>query len=231
MIETDKRTSLWVLMALSLLPAFQTAVSVHWQWHTPITYPALKAVIIAMPIVVWLAIRRPRREVLELTGCRRTNLLPGLVAGAILAAAILGSYYAVLRPIVDPTPVAAKVRSMGLLERYWLMAAVVSLWNSLVEEYYWRAFLLGELRRWTGRALPLCVLCGALFGLHHIFALAGVLAPSVTALCVLGTMIAGGVWSWMRLRGYSIADCYVSHVIADLSVFWVGYDLITRSCP
>ena len=216
-----------LLAALLLLPAVQTAVSVYWQWHTAITYPLLKAVMIAIPMVIWLRWRRRGVNIRQRAGWRRTNCLPGLCVGAAMAAVILGGYYAVLRSLIDPAPVAAKIRSLGVLEHYWLMAIVISLWNSLLEEYYWRAFLVGELAgRWRAAAV-ICV-AGGLFGLHHFFALLSAFDWPLVALGVAGTMLAGAVWTWMRVSGRSIVDCYVSHVLADLAVMWIGYDMITR---
>ncbi len=224
-----KRIPLILLVAVGLLPGVQTAVSVYWQWHTPITYPAFKILMIAVPIAVWLWARRGRREVCELVGLKRPNLPVGIAVGLLMSAIILCGYYLFLRPTLDPGPVLAKVRSLGVLKYYWVMAVFISLLHSLFEEYYWRGFVLGELAGWVSRGWTTCLVAGALFGIHHIFALGSLFDWPVVVLATLGTMLAGATWSWMRLRGYSIWDCYVSHVLADLSVMWVGYDLITRA--
>ena len=63
---------------------------------------------------------------------------------------------------------------------------------------------------------------------HHIFAMVSLFDWPIVVLCVLATVAAGLVWSRMRLLGYSIWDCYISHVFADLAVMWIGYDLILR---
>lgn len=215
-----------LLALVCLLPTVQTAVSVYWQWHTAVTYPALKALMIAVPIVVWVTSGRTRAQVKSLVGWKRTSFLPGLAVGGLMAGVILVGYYALLRPMIDPAAVADKVRSLGVLKYYWAMALVIALWNSLYEEYYWRGFILGELRGWTRKLWTPCIIGGALFGIHHVFAVLPVFHLPLAALCVLGTMVAGGVWSWMRLRGDSILDCYVSHVLANLSIMWIGYDLI-----
>ena len=227
--RTPKRMPLVLLALVCLVPAVQTAVSVYWQWHTVITYPALKALMIAVPVVVWLTSGRTRAEVKELVGWKRTSFRPGLAVGGLSAGVILTGYYVLFRPMIDPTPVADKVRSLGVLRYYWAMALVIALWNSLYEEYYWRGFILGEFRAWTQKLWAPCVIGGALFGIHHIFAVLPVFRLPLVAMCVLGTMVAGGVWSWMRLRGLSILDCYLSHVLANLSIMWIGYDLIVRA--
>lgn len=216
-----------LLAAMFLLPAVQTAVAVHWGWHTPITYPAMKVLMIVLPVVVWLALRRSRRQIFDLAGLKRTHLAAGLVMGVAMSAVILAGYYLVLRGRLDPAPIVAKLQELGLTDHYWRMAVFVALGNSLFEEYYWRAFLVGEVRAWTSSPAAVCLICGVLFGLHHVFAMAQIFPAGWVAFFVVGTMVAGGVWSWMRVRGVSIWDCYVSHVLADFSIMWIGWDMIS----
>ena len=156
-------------------------------------------------------------------------MLPGLSLGLLMSTVILAGYYLVLRSTIDPALMLAKVDSLGLLKVYWIMALFISLLHSFFEEYYWRGFLLSELRNWIPGIFLLSVVSGMIFGIHHIFAMLSLFPWPVLSFCVLGTMLAGGIWSWLRLRGYSIWDCYLSHLFADLAVMWIGYDLILRA--
>lgn len=152
--------SLLLLAMFCLLPAFQTVVSVYWKWHTAVTYPVLKAIMIVIPVIVWLKPRRSRAIIQERLGLKRTNMFPGLCVGVLMDGVILSSYYAVLRPIIDPSLLLAKIRSLGLLKHYWIMALTISLWNSLFEEYYWCGFIMSELQGWSLTMPTLCVLGG-----------------------------------------------------------------------
>ena len=225
----EKKTPLLGVLLFCFLPAIQTAVSVHFQWHTAITYPTFKLLMIAIPIVVWIASGRTGPQIKNLVGLKRTNMLPGLFLGLLMSAVILAGYYLVLRSTIDPAPLLAKVDALGLRQGYWIMALFISLLHSFFEEYYWRGFVLSELRNWIPGILVLSVVSGMIFGIHHIFAMLSLFSWPVLSFCVLGTMLAGGIWSWLRLRGYSIWDCYLSHLFADLAVMWIGYDLILRA--
>ncbi len=227
--QAAKRTSLPLLALFCLLPAIQTAVSVHLQWHTNFTYPAFKLLMVALPITVWWLSGLSLTEVYRVCGCRRTRMLAGLALGLLMAGAIVGAYYGLLRSRIDPTGILSKVRSLELLDYYWVMALFISLAHSLFEEYYWRGFVLSQLGGRISGIWPLSVTAGVVFGIHHTFALLSLFDWPIVALCVLGTMAAGLVWSRMRLLGYSIWDCYISHVFADLAVMWIGYDLILRA--
>jgi len=217
-----------LLFIFCLLPAVQTLVSVYWQWHTPVTYPTLKSVMILIPILVWHHWRRLGISVRERLGWTRPSLKGSLGMGVLMSGLILGAYFIFLRDSLDPSPIIGKVASLKLTDYYWTMAIVISLWNSLFEEYYWRAFIISELHSYLSSRSLVCLLGGFLFGLHHILALLHLFDWPIVAICTLGTMAAGAMWSWMRLRGLSIWDCYFSHIAADLSVMWIGYDLIVR---
>ncbi len=226
---SEKKLPLYVLAVLFLLPGIRTSLAVQLEILPEVLYPLFQLVMIAAPIVIWWGRGLSRREAFGLAGAKRTSGLPGLIIGAIMAGGIITGYYAVLVPIIDPAAILAKVQSLGLLKWYWLMAVVMSLWNSLYEEYYWRAFLVSELGRWTTSTMAICVVTGSLFGLHHLSVLSQLFEMPLAVVFTFGTVAAGAVWAWMRRRGYSIWDCYISHILADLAIFWIGYDLIHKA--
>lgn len=229
MYRNVRRIPLVVLGAFCLLPAFQTAVSVHWEWHTALTYPMFKLLMLAGPVLVWLWLGYSSRQIRELVGLKGSNMVSGVVLGALMAAVIVGGYYLVIRSVIEPGPMLAKVKSMGLLKYYWVLAVFLSLIHSLFEEYYWRGFVLSGLGGWVSKRWLLVLISGAVFGIHHIFAMLGLFGAGWVVLCVAATVVAGVIWSRMRVQGSSIWDCYVSHVFADLAIMWIGYDLILRA--
>jgi len=224
----SKRLALWLLGVLCLVPATQTAVTVYWQIGPGFLYPLMKLVMIAAVIGGWWWMGLSRRELVNRIGWRRPRPIAAIGIGALMAAVMLGAYYLVLIDRLDPAPVLAKARALNLAEHYALFAAVIALGNAAFEEFYWRAFLVGEFRQ-RFSAVWTCIAGGTLFGLHHIFALAPLFPVGWTGLFVLGTMAAGAVWTLMRIRGLSIWDCYISHVGADLAILWMGYDLLVRA--
>jgi membrane protease YdiL (CAAX protease family) len=217
-----------LLTACCLLPAIQTYVSIQVQWQMFISYPAMKAFMVAVTLAVWLWSRRPRAEVLSRIGMKRTNGVSGLLVGAIMAGCVLGVYYTVGYRLIDPVDVSDKLVQMKVQDYYWIMAVVVSIPNALFEEYYWRGFLQAEMGDRLQDPRKLILVLGALFGLHHICALMFLPDWWVIAIGALVTMIAGGVWTWMRTIGKSLTDVFVAHLIADFAVMWCGWDLLCR---
>jgi len=184
---------------------------------------------IILPVLVWWKTQKDRIGFGEYVGLKRTNILPGLGVGVLMGGVILSGYYLFFGSVIDPRLLQEKVSSLGLREYYWGMAVVVSVGNSLFEEYYWRGFIINELKRWFKSTLTLCIVGGFLFGLHHICVLLPIFDWKWALVFTAGTMAAGGVWSWMRMRGYSILDCYISHIMADSAIMWIGYDLIKNN--
>ena len=226
---TTARLPLLVLAACFLLQAAQTFIAVHVQWMSFVTYPALKLLMVLVPIVVWRVYQRSRREVAQRIGWKRPNGWIGVVTGVFLMVIILGAYYGKYRPEIDPQFLVDKLTELKILDHYWALALVVIFGNSLMEEYYWRGFLLSELRAWVGNAFAVVLICGIMFGLHHVFAIVTLADGPKVMVGALGTIGGGLVWSLMRVRGASLLDCYISHILADVAVMWVGYDLLVRA--
>ena len=105
------------------------------------------------------------------------------------------------------------------LALYWIFI------NALLEEYVWRWFVVRQCRKLMP---PLAaVLVSAVgFTLHHIVATQLYFSPSLVALAALGVFSGGVIWSWLFIRYGSIWPAYVSHVLADIGIFVIGYWLL-----
>jgi hypothetical protein len=64
------------------------------------------------------------------------------------------------------------------------------------------------------------------FTLHHIVALATQADWRVTTIASAGVFIGGAVWSSLYLRYRSIWPGYLSHALADVPIFVIGWCLI-----
>ena len=81
--------------------------------------------------------------------------------------------------------------------------------------------------RWWPAIVILVVVAGLLFTIHHIIVLGASFGDTrVVVLASLGVWAGATVWSWIYLRWRNIYAAYVSHVFADLILFWIGYQLI-----
>jgi membrane protease YdiL (CAAX protease family) len=164
------------------------------------------------------------------------GLLLGLAFGLLVAGGMFCLYFALLRGsevLADTSRrVTDKLVELGLtsLSAYLLFGVFLSVFHSLFEEYYWRWFVFGRLRRLLPLA-PALVLAALAFAAHHVLVLhiyfPGRFFSAVLpfSLCIA----AGGVaWGWLYERTGSIYSCWLSHALVDLAIMVIGYDLCFR---
>jgi membrane protease YdiL (CAAX protease family) len=180
---------------------------------------------------VWLVLREPLR-----TGrATAEGLLLGAAFGLCVVAAGWFCFDLVLRDLAAFTNAKAlildKIGGFGIdsIWKYVLLAAFYSLFHSLLEEYYWRWFVFRQLRL----LVPLwpAILVSSLgFMGHHVIVLNEFFkqAPGLAWALSVAVAAGGGFWAWLYNRSQSIFGPWLSHMIIDAGIFWIGYDLVRR---
>jgi len=191
-------------------------------------YAVTKVIQFAFPLI-WLRLPLPRSG-----GGLGRGLLLSLISGLAIVAALLLSWRAILAasPAFEraPAAVAEKVASFGIDSgaKFLLLAAFYSVIHSFLEEYYWRWFVFGRLKR----RLPLAtatVLSALAFTSHHVLVVGhflgsfGVLTFAVS----LVVTAAGLLWAWLYHRTGHLAGPWLSHALADAGLMWIGYQMWT----
>ena len=159
---------------------------------------------------------------------KKQELVSGTILGLVMFAIILGAYELFGQHWIDPTDVQTRAQEVGITSAkvYLLGAMYWTLVNSFLEEYIWRWFVGGKCQILIP-GYGSVFLCALLFTLHHIIALAAYTQDFlVVVLGSLGVFLAGVVWSWCYLTYRSIWSCYVSHLLADLAIAIVGWQLL-----
>jgi membrane protease YdiL (CAAX protease family) len=198
-----------------------------------LTYTLGKLVQFAFPLLfLWWRDRtlpRPARPGLR-------GLEWGLAFGVIVCGILFVLYYGGLRDstLLAQTPerIREKLQQFGITTfgRYVALGLFLSGLHSLLEEYYWRWFVFGQLRRLLPR-WPAIVLSSLGFMAHHVIVLYVYLPGRFwdgvvpLSLCVA---LGGAVWAWLYERTGSLYAPWVSHLLVDAAIFVVGYDLVWR---
>jgi uncharacterized protein len=158
----------------------------------------------------------------------------GIGFGLAVSAVGLAIYGLVLRdhPLFHGASEAItnKVASFGAdtPARFLAFTAFLAVVHSLLEEYYWRWFVFGKLRAhmpyWGANLLS-----SVAFMAYHVVLLFPFFTGKFLTLVVplsLGIAVGGAVWAWLYERTGSIYAPWLSHLIIDVAIFAVGYDLI-----
>ena len=154
----------------------------------------------------------------------------GLATGLLIGDAMLVLFYGGLAE-TGPFLLAAgrfqeKLAHMGVDSRLGLIA--VSLFyilaHSLLEEYYWRWFVFGRLRRLVPLG-PAVAISSLGFMAHHVVLLKGYLPWSWAVVCSAGVAIGGALWAGMYQRSGSLWGPWLSHLLVDAAIFAIAYQL------
>ncbi len=102
--------------------------------------------------------------------------------------------------------------------------------HSLGEEYYWRWFVFGWLRRhvpmWSA-----IVLSSLGFMAHHVVIVSVYFPNDILTLALpfsLGVAVGGGVWAWIYARSESLYAPWLSHCLIDVAIMAIGYVMLER---
>jgi membrane protease YdiL (CAAX protease family) len=156
----------------------------------------------------------------------RKGMALATITGSIIFLSIGVSYFLVGH-WVDTDLVSNKAAEVGLSSPmiYLLGALYWCTVNSLLEEYVWRWFVFTRCEDLMPK-LYAVIASGLFFTIHHVIALTAYFDWRITILGSLGVFIGGATWSWIYLKYRNIYAAYLSHVFADVIIFWIGYKLI-----
>jgi len=192
-------------------------------------YGGTKVFTLAWPVIVFLLIYKRDLPKLELRDPKHWRSLPlGLLAGAGIAGLMFGLMQTPIGAVVRAggSNIAQKTTELGVLEHFWIFAIFISIFHSLLEEYYWRWFVFGRLRdllpRWAAHLAG-----GAAFSAHHIVITTQFFPSAWGALfgCMVG--VGGVIFSLLYEKQKSLAGAWLAHMAVDFGIMAIGYDLIS----
>ncbi len=182
--------------------------------------------------IFWIGVIRRDRWLVR--PFNRRGVLEGTLFGLAVFAAIVGLYVVWLglpgnllgagSPATQE--ILAKVNGMGISDSrlFLLFGLFYAVIHSGLEEYYWRWFVFGMLRRgmpWFGAM----VLSSLAFMAHHVLLL-GTYFGYASPFCWLGSLgvaVGGLYWAWLYQRSDSIWGPWIGHGIVDAAIFSAGF--------
>jgi membrane protease YdiL (CAAX protease family) len=195
-----------------------------------LVFNVVKVVQFALPAVWVLAVQKGR---MTFRPQGVAGVAFGLAFGALVAAGMFGLYATWLKSssaIAGAMPeIRDKVAGFGIdsAAKYAALGLFYSLCHSLLEEYYWRWFVYGQLRRWTPRSAAMGI-SGLGFMAHHVLVLGKFFGFDNPVAYMLSACIAigGAVWAWLYERSGSLLGPWLSHLLVDAAIFAIGYELV-----
>ena len=224
--QTERRRALIALALLAPAPSLGTAAAMIFV-PGPLgqtLFMTAKIWLLVFPALWYLVVERGKPSWSPPSnGGIGVGLLTGMVAGAVIAGAAL--VFGIFD--MDMGQLAGEVDEMGLAtpRAYLLGALGWTFANSLMEEYVYRWFVFSQCERIMPR-LAAVVASAGVFTAHHVVALSTYLPWHLTALASLGVFLGGFIWALLYSRYRSIWPGWVSHIIADVAIFAVGWEIL-----
>jgi membrane protease YdiL (CAAX protease family) len=191
-----------------------------------------KVVQFSFPLV-WVLAMQHRRLGVRLPDGR--GLAEGIGFGLFVLVVMLVLYHVWLYPAgyMDAAVAAVRqkldeigVRGPRAPLKYLALGVFYSLFHSLLEEYYWRWFVFGQLRRLVP-LWPAVAVSSLGFMAHHVLLLGryfGGFSP-MTVLFSLAVAVGGAAWAWVYHRSDSLWGPWLSHLCVDAGIFVIGYQM------
>lgn len=229
---TSGSARLWLAVVPAMLEPLLSSFFYFVILETPAwaqaTYAASKVFLVVWPL---FAVAVILREPLPRPGLRNPAHLkavpPGLLLGLLICVIMFALMATPLHDVLRESVGKMKVKTvrLGILEHYWLFAVFLSFVHSLLEEYYWRWFVYGGLRRRLAVA-PAVVLAGVAFGSHHVVIVTQLVGGPWGVL--FGSLVGAGgmIWSLMYEKQRTLAGAWTCHMLVDLGVMTLGYYLL-----
>ncbi|MEM8721666.1 MAG: type II CAAX endopeptidase family protein [Cyanobacteria bacterium P01_G01_bin.39] len=180
---------------------------------------------VALPLL-WTM--KTNRQALRFPKFKQQEVKAGLILGILMFGVIMGAYFLIGQQTIDLASIRAKAAEVGIVNPYLYLAGCVywSFINSLIEECTWRGFAVSQCKILVPEVTAV-ILAALLFTMHHSIALYGYTHDwLIVLLGSLGVFLAGAIWAWCYSYYKSIIPGYISHILADIAIALIGYQLL-----
>lgn len=193
-------------------------------------YSGIKVFLLLWPVVSVLLILRTTMIDRRREKRHAASILPGGAFGVLVVALLVFLVKATpLGLVVDENAerIAGRIHDLGVAAHFLWFSLFISFAHAALEEFYWRWFVFGQAQRVM--PLPLAYVIAALgFASHHVVILSQFFPLGWAFALGACVAIGGTVWSWLSYRYNSLLGPWVSHMIIDFGLMWVGWEVLQR---
>lgn len=241
LLMPSKRATAVAVAFAALFPTVVTWVYFDLLQDSPlkmIAYPLGKVLQFAFPLfwVGWVLKQRFKHGgIAQLDTQPVLRLGASLLFGTLMGIGVAVAMWGIFRffPVEIVEALAAEVSgrvsgfSVDSVEKFIGLALFYSVVHSLMEEYYFRWFVFGQLRSLVA-VVPAAIISGLAFMAHHVLVLNHFFPdePGWTAFLSLSIAVGGVIWAVQYEKSKSLLGPWLSHAIVDAGIFALGYRLM-----
>ena len=223
----ERKRALIALLLVGLAPTVSIFISFGTDGGiiSQIAYVLSKLWLVVIPLIWYLKIDKGQ---LSLSKPKQGGYAVAVGLGSGMSALILLTWF-MLGDKIDGSLLRDAVEPVGLLDVRLYIGGVIywTVFNSLLEEYVFRWFLVVKSEALVGTGTPAILLSAFIFVIHHTFALLFFGFPWwANLLASVSLFIGGAIFSWLYIRYRSVWMPYIAHAICDIAVFSIGAMII-----
>ena len=223
----ERKRALIALLLVGLAPTVSIFISFGTDGGiiSQIAYVLSKLWLVVVPLIWYLKIDKGQ---LSLSKPKQGGYSVAVGLGSGMSALILLTWF-MLGDKIDGSLLRDAVEPVGLLDVRLYIGGVIywTVFNSLLEEYVFRWFLVVKSEALVGTGTPAILLSAFIFVIHHTFALLFFGFPWwANLLASVSLFIGGAIFSWLYIRYRSVWMPYIAHAICDIAVFSIGAMII-----
>jgi len=198
-----------------------------------VVYATGKTIQFLFPLVIPFLFARK----IEAVGPWKTRgLITGILFGILVSGLMLVSYHYLLSGgwLIEPLARAVKNKmaefNIASPYRFLGLAFFLTFIHSLLEEFYWRWFVFGLLKKRIS-LWPAIVMSSIGFMAHHVVVLNAYFPDRFISAVVpfsLAVAFGGGVWAWMMEKYQTLLTPWISHLIVDAGLMWIGWVILSQ---
>lgn len=234
MTSTYKRNSLRTALTVPAICLPLISSFFYFVWFPGSTFGNSFYVGVKIFMVIWpfIAVHFILKEKFNESTANPVDHKTGMIVGAGFGVLTVAVMFALMKfsPLGDliygnSDRIGQRINDLGIANHYLLFALFVSILHAALEEFYWRYFVYGQLRRLM--SVPAAVIVAGIgFAAHHIVVLSQFV--SIVPAVFLGLLVGvgGAVWSVIYQRYNSLRGAWFSHMIIDFGLMWIGWEIM-----
>ncbi len=207
MDRTSRLTLAYCLIVIALLFVIELLAPIAYVYKI-----GLKITLMLLPLV-WVA-----RTFFARADKRKTHIALFLGLGSVV---LIQAAYVVLEGFIDMDQIRQLLaeRQRITKETYVFVAVYAVLGNSILEELFFRGILVQNIsyRPW--------VISSALFSFYHLTIFISWFSWWVMLIALVSLFVGGMLFCWLNGERKSIWNSWLMHMLADVSIFAIGFQL------
>jgi len=222
------RNKITLLILLLILPPFIIFLSRHF-FPSNYFFSSIYKIIFLLPLFFRFFIEKKtlKQSFAQNFSLERfkNNLWPMIITGIVLAATYVSAFF-IFKDALNLSLIATKLQGLISIDLSNLIfiGLYIVIFNSLLEEFFWRGFLFQELRN-TVKPWLAYVLTGIAFSFHHVMFYYNWFNLPFFLVVTIGLILYAVIMNLLFERYKDLFSCWMVHAFVDVVQIFIAFSI------